>query len=112
MEPIEFYIENNSIEERVTMAIIERTVCQEYGLQIDDLHSKSRAGMIPTARFMCYYFARKYDLFRGVQHLASYYKQNHSNVLYGVRVISNITETDYYHKNKLNSIKNKLNTIN
>ena len=108
MESIEFYIKNQKYE-NPTIEIIEELVCLEFGINLDRLKSKSRHGILPTARFMLWYLIRKKNLAPGLQAIADMYDyKTHSNILTGISKVVGWMKTEKALKNQHNNILVKL----
>lgn len=108
MESIEFYIENEKYT-TPTIEVIEELVCIEFGITLDQLKSKSRKGILPTARFMLWYLIRKKKLSPGLQSIADMYGyETHSNIYTGINKVIGWMKTEKALKNQHNNILVKL----
>ena len=61
---------------------IVQSVCDCFGLSLNDLQKKRRNRDLVTARHLCYYFLRKYTD-STLKEIGGYFNHDHTTVLHG-----------------------------
>jgi chromosomal replication initiation ATPase DnaA len=111
MLPIEYYIETQVVSKAFTKTErLQRTICKEFGIPLEQFHSKSRRGMTPTARYVYYYLAWEYGLFTTITEIGESIGRQHTNASVGITKIEDLVKVDYNFKRRLRRIDKKLNS--
>lgn len=88
---------------------IIQAVCEETGITVDQMHSGSRKGLIPTCKFLCSYFIALYcSLPFKPASKKIWGKVDHSNIVYGRDTIIDRMEVDQEIKQHVANISQKL----
>lgn len=103
---IDKFVKNNSRE--ISIDYIQKTVCDYFDIQIDQLNSKTRKREIVQARQLSMYFAKKMtkaSLASIGMHCGN---KDHATVLHACRTVNNLVETDKQFKGYVEDLEKKL----
>lgn len=82
---------------------IIKDVCDEYGIELDDLFSKSRYRILVEPRQVLFYILHK-KLNIPCQKVGKMFGKNHATILHGANQIKNFMEFDKPLRNRVNQI--------
>jgi chromosomal replication initiation ATPase DnaA len=80
-----------------------KDVCEEYGIEMDDLFSKSRYRILVEPRQVLFYILHK-KLNIPCQKVGKMFFKNHATILHGANQIKNFMEFDKPLRNRVNKI--------
>jgi chromosomal replication initiator protein len=80
-----------------------KDVCEEYGIEMDDLFSKSRYRILVEPRQVLFYILHK-KLNIPCQKVGKMFDKNHATILHGANQIKNFMEFDKPLRNRVNQI--------
>lgn len=72
---------------------IKQLVCDQYGISIDLLNSKTRKREVCEPRQICMFLGRRH-LKMTLQECATPFAKDHATVLHSIRIVSNLYETN------------------
>lgn len=101
MHIIDFNSEKN--KNTLTIRDIVHQVITETGLDYDTIFSKNRKSEIATARFIIWYFAKKYTDMTFLA-IGKYFGRDHSSVMHGISTIKDLYDTNKEIRSMINKI--------
>lgn len=98
----------NLTKPEVTMEKIVSLVATEYGVELSDLHSSSRAAKIALPRQIVMYLTNKHTEQTLVTIAKKLKRKNHTTIMHGIKAISNRIDTDQTLRASIEQIEQRL----
>lgn len=83
-----------------------KIICYYFGFEPEILNSKTRKREIVQLRQICHYFANEYLKYPSGRIGKEIGNKDHATVLYSIKTINNLIETDKYFASDIESIDN------
>ena len=95
----------DSHETKLSMELLEKTTTDYYKVSIEDIKSKSRKYDIVKARQVAMFLIKEYTQ-HPLQVIADRFNlKDHSTVIYAIKCVNNMLDTDIYFKKSLKELK-------
>lgn len=85
----------NEPEPGMTFDKIENVICDHFGITPEEIEVKKRDRKVVLPRQLCHYFASQYGIGSLAEIGNRFGRKDHCTVLYSVRTINNLKETDW-----------------
>ena len=97
-----------SISREVSIDYIQKTVCDYYGVQVDNLREKTRKRSIVQARQLSMFLAKNYTK-NSLKVIGKHFGgRDHSTVIHSCQAVQNLIETDPEFKGQVAEIQKKI----
>lgn len=87
---------------------IIKVICKFFEIEIDVFQSKTQKGEVVTARQLSHFFAKKYTKISLAKIGNKIGGVGHATVLYSIKTVKNLCDTDTEYLKKFIEIKNKI----
>lgn len=88
---------------------LKHVVCQEFGIEKEEIMKKTRSRRVSTPRHAAMFFAQYTTSFTQIQIANHFGFKGHDSVIYAKDVISNLCWTNKKFRDKINRIADKIN---
>ncbi len=96
----------NETVKPLTLDDIKGTICEHYGLSIEELCSRSRKRPLAYIRQLVIYFGHKYTELSSVQIGKQIGGRNHATVIHSINLIKNLKDVDEQVRNDIDELDN------